>query len=89
VSPRSVRAAARARSRNLAGHVVVRRAGAAAIRGRTVLLLDDVLTTGATLAACEQALAQAGAVVIGAVTIAATPSPGGPAGRVEVGADPV
>jgi predicted amidophosphoribosyltransferase len=80
---------ARARSRNLAGHVVVRRAGAAAIRGRTVLLLDDVLTTGATLAACEQALAQAGAVVIGAVTIAATPSPGGPAGRVEVGADPV
>jgi predicted amidophosphoribosyltransferase len=80
---------ARARSRNLAGHVVVRRVAAAAIRGRTVLLLDDVLTTGATLAACEQALAQAGAVVIGAVTIAATPSPGGPAGRVEVGADPV
>lgn len=80
---------ARARSRNLAGHVFVRRAAAATIRGRTVLLLDDILTTGATLAACEQALTQAGAVVIGALTIAATPSPGGPAGRVEVDADGV
>ncbi|MGV8977962.1 MAG: ComF family protein [Cellulomonas sp.] len=75
---------ARARSRNLAGHVVVRRRSVAAVRGRTVLLLDDVLTTGATLAACEQALTLAGAVVIGALTIAATPSPGATAGRVEV-----
>lgn len=80
---------ARARSRNLAGHVVVRRHSAAAVRGRPVLLLDDVLTTGATLAACEQALTLAGAVVIGALTIAATPSPGGTAGRVEVVAEPV
>ncbi|HEX5331353.1 MAG TPA: phosphoribosyltransferase family protein [Cellulomonas sp.] len=80
---------ARARSRNLAGHVVVRRTSASSISGRTVLLLDDVLTTGATLAACEQALMRAGAVVIAALTIAATPSPGRSAGRVEVGADPV
>ena len=33
--------------------------------------------------------AEAGAVVIAALTIAATPSPGRSAGRVEVGADPV
>jgi len=80
---------ARARSRNLVGHVVVRRSSASSIRGRSVLLLDDVLTTGATLAACEQALGLAGAVVIGALTLAATPSPGRTARRVEVGADPV
>lgn len=70
---------ARARARNLAGHVVVRRGAEASLRGATVLLLDDVLTTGATLAACEQSLAHAGAVVIGALTVAATPSPGGSA----------
>ncbi len=40
------------------------------------LLVDDVVTTGATLAACERALTSAGALVLGAVALAATPSPG-------------
>lgn len=37
---------------------------------RSVLLIDDVLTTGATLSACARALRQAGAVRVVAVTFA-------------------
>jgi len=37
---------------------------------RSVLLVDDVLTTGATLSACAQALRSAGAVRVVAVTFA-------------------
>jgi adenine/guanine phosphoribosyltransferase-like PRPP-binding protein len=40
-----------------------------------VVLVDDVLTTGATLAACETALAGAGLLVLGAFVLAATPAP--------------
>jgi ComF family protein len=37
---------------------------------RSVLLIDDVLTTGATLSACARALRQAGAVRVVAITFA-------------------
>jgi predicted amidophosphoribosyltransferase len=41
-----------------------------------ILLVDDVLTTGATAAACTRALKRAGADEIYVLTVARTPQPG-------------
>ena len=56
------------RTRDRAEPVVVR-----ALDGRSVVLLDDVVTSGATLRAAARALARAGAAVVGCAAIAATP----------------
>ena len=48
----------------------------AAIRGRSVLLVDDVTTTGATLEHAAAALRRAGAASVLALTVARTPAPG-------------
>jgi predicted amidophosphoribosyltransferase len=42
-------------------------------RGRRVVILDDVITTGATVLECARALREAGATVLGAVALARTP----------------
>ncbi|TSE28108.1 Orotate phosphoribosyltransferase [Tepidimonas thermarum] len=51
-------------------------AGAAArVQGRRVLIVDDVMTTGATLRAATRALRQAGAAAVDALVFARTPPP--------------
>lgn len=68
---------ARARGGNLGGRVRWRARAGLPVAGSPALLVDDVLTTGATLAACEREVERAGAVVVGALTLAVTPPPGG------------
>jgi ComF family protein len=57
------------RRRNVAGAFQARRAGQA-LRGRSVLLIDDVMTTGSTAAACAGALKRAGVARVMLLTAA-------------------
>ncbi|HKA68381.1 MAG TPA: phosphoribosyltransferase family protein [Actinomycetes bacterium] len=57
---------------NLSGALVVPPRLVRLVAGREIVLLDDVLTTGATLAEAARALREAGGVVVGAAVIAAT-----------------
>lgn len=58
-----------ARERNLAGAM----AASAAVTGRAVVVVDDVVTTGATAGEALRALAAAGARPIGVAAVAHTP----------------
>ncbi|WP_240796808.1 ComF family protein [Terasakiella sp. SH-1] len=55
-----------ARQKNLQGAIKVTEE----IKGQTILLVDDVLTTGATILACTQQLLRAGAKEVRVITIA-------------------
>jgi len=58
-----------ARAGNAAGSMRARRA----LDGRRFVIVDDVLTTGATLLEARRAIVAAGGTVVGAATLAATP----------------
>ncbi len=53
-----------ARAANVAGAFAVPEVMAGEIRGRRIVVIDDVLTTGATLDACVKALSRAGAAQV-------------------------
>jgi len=57
-----------ARRRNVAGAFAVRRPDK--LRGRRVVLIDDVLTTGATVEECARVLKRAGAARVDVLTLA-------------------
>ncbi len=60
------------RWRNLRGAFVVPPSALTAVRGQHVLLIDDVMTTGATLGSAAQALKAAGALRVSALVVART-----------------
>ena len=59
---------AAARRKNVRGAFTVRRPEL--VVGRHVLLVDDILTTGATVGECARCLTSAGAAAVGVVTVA-------------------
>jgi ComF family protein len=58
----------RARAANVRRAIVAQRA--LAVKGRRVVVVDDVLTTGATVGVCVRALLRAGAVSVDILTLA-------------------
>ena len=58
------------RRRNVAGAFSVPRGRRASLQGRNVLLVDDVITTGATAEACARALKRAGAARVDVLALA-------------------
>ena len=58
------------RLRNVAGAFEVPARRKARVEGKRVLLIDDVLTTGATAEACAKALIKAGAAAVDLATVA-------------------
>jgi ComF family protein len=60
----------RARAENVRGAFAIRPNLGARIKGRRVLIIDDVLTSGATVAACARTLLRGGAASVDALTLA-------------------
>lgn len=66
---------AAARAAAMAGAIVVRPGRASCIRGRRILLIDDVMTSGATAHACAGILKVAGATAVDVLVAARVPDP--------------
>lgn len=69
-TPMQGRKTARGRQRNVQGAFLVPDAAKAQVRDQRIVLVDDVRTSGATLAACAKVLLRAGAAQVNAVTLA-------------------
>jgi ComF family protein len=64
------------RAETLRGTIETRKTRRARIAGRRILLVDDVLTSGATASACAGALLEAGAANIDVLVASRAPNPG-------------
>jgi predicted amidophosphoribosyltransferase len=63
------------RAANIQGAFRVPKDGMAAVSGRRLVLVDDVLTSGATLEGCARALLRAGAANVDALIFARVADP--------------
>ena len=63
------------RAMELEGAIAVRPSRQSRITGRTILLIDDVMTSGATANACAEALLAAGATAVDVLLAARVPDP--------------
>ena len=84
-TPTQVGLAAEARRANVRGAFAAERDRVA---GRAYILVDDICTTGATLAAAAEALRAAGAAGIWGLTLGRALAPGGPPATQERAANP-
>jgi ComF family protein len=65
----------KARAKNLKGAIMVPPDGMIDVKGRAVLIIDDVVTTGATAGQCARALKAAGAVCVDVLAFALVTQP--------------
>ena len=63
------------RRRNVAGAFKVPNSQASAVKGKSIVLIDDVITTGATVEACARALRRAGALRVDVLALARAVEP--------------
>ena len=68
---------ASARRRNVRGAFAIRHGVAELVAGSRILLVDDVLTTGATVGECARVLMAGGAAAVDILTLARVDRPGG------------
>lgn len=66
----------KARQRNVAGVFRIRESLAHEVEGKRAILVDDVMTTGATANACARAILNAGAAKVDVLTLARVALPG-------------
>lgn len=74
-TPSQGRLGARARARNVRGAFVLRRGRS--VEGKRLVIIDDVLTTGATVEECARVLRREGAEFVGVLTLARALRAGG------------